>query len=210
MPDDHKVWLADHRRHLAVLLDRHPPWAIYFKLDSHPSDPDTLYCIESWPHETFERAYFLGANLILCYLLPLCVISLCYVGIWIKVWRREHTGRDERHQCRCGYAEIKLKASMGAHLIQYIRLNKESINASGLLTLLTDYSYHYIYVFGTPRIREVMLKLAIVSYCVGSDGCMRCLRGPLLEANLIVCYLLFCKLCCSATSASASNCGGGE
>lgn len=32
--------------------------------------------------------YFVVANLILCYLLPLVIISACYICIWITVWQR--------------------------------------------------------------------------------------------------------------------------
>lgn len=32
--------------------------------------------------------YFLIDNLICCYIIPLLVISMCYVLIWVKVWKR--------------------------------------------------------------------------------------------------------------------------
>lgn len=51
-----------------------------------------MVCIEIWPNETSERTYFVLANLILCYVLPLLLISACYIAIWIKVWRRTVPG----------------------------------------------------------------------------------------------------------------------
>ena len=54
--------------------------------------PDYEVCVEIWPNETSERTYFVFANLILCYLLPLLLISACYIAIWLKVWRRSVPG----------------------------------------------------------------------------------------------------------------------
>ena len=44
-------------------------------------------CQELWPDHLDGNMFFLLANLILCYLFPLAIIILCYVGIWIKVSR---------------------------------------------------------------------------------------------------------------------------
>ncbi|XP_055943066.1 neuropeptide SIFamide receptor-like isoform X1 [Argiope bruennichi] len=83
------------------------PWALYFELESVNSD--IHYCVERWPHEESEKAYFLGANLGLCYLLPLCIISLCYVGIWIKVWRRSIPGETKGTNADVVMQRSKLK-----------------------------------------------------------------------------------------------------
>lgn len=49
-------------------------------------------CTELWPSRLSEHLYFLLANLILCYLGPLCVISFCYIIIWKSVANRNIPG----------------------------------------------------------------------------------------------------------------------
>ncbi|XP_076325264.1 neuropeptide SIFamide receptor-like [Tachypleus tridentatus] len=69
------------------------PWAVHFSLSPlTPDFPDIELCVEMWPHPSSELLYFVLANLVLCYLLPLCLITACYVGIWVKVWRRRVPG----------------------------------------------------------------------------------------------------------------------
>lgn len=65
------------------------PWAIFFDLVVIFGDaPDVQLCIEVWPASMNGALYFLIANLVFCYILPMILITLCYVLIWIKVWRR--------------------------------------------------------------------------------------------------------------------------
>jgi hypothetical protein len=62
------------------------PWALFFDLvPAFPERPDIKLCIEVWPEGTNGALYFLFANLIACYLLPMVLISICYILIWIKV-----------------------------------------------------------------------------------------------------------------------------
>lgn len=70
------------------------PWTFFFRLMPMLSETNSnlQVCREDWPTEGMGVLYFIVANLILCYLLPLCVITLCYVFIWIKVWRRRPPG----------------------------------------------------------------------------------------------------------------------
>lgn len=49
-------------------------------------------CAEDWPSERMGRLYFIGANLILLYLFPAIIIILCYLGIWLKIKRRNIPG----------------------------------------------------------------------------------------------------------------------
>jgi hypothetical protein len=58
-------------------------------------------CIEIWPNKASERTYFVLANLFLCYVLPLLLISACYIAIWIKVWRRTVPGETGSKSVRC-------------------------------------------------------------------------------------------------------------
>ncbi|KAM7304966.1 neuropeptide SIFamide receptor [Ixodes scapularis] len=70
------------------------PWTFFFRLMPMLSESNSSLqvCREDWPTERMGMLYFIVANLILCYLLPLCVITLCYIFIWLKVWRRRPPG----------------------------------------------------------------------------------------------------------------------
>lgn len=49
-------------------------------------------CLEIWPTKYSGNVYFVVANLIMCYLLPLTVISVCYLLIWRRVILRKPPG----------------------------------------------------------------------------------------------------------------------
>lgn len=62
------------------------PWAMYFQLvPIFPERPDIEMCLEQWPDHADGTLYFLFANLLACYLVPMIVISICYTLIWFKV-----------------------------------------------------------------------------------------------------------------------------
>lgn len=62
------------------------PWAVFFELVSVAElPPEVRVCLEIWPEGLNGSLYFLIANLIACYLLPMALISICYILIWIKV-----------------------------------------------------------------------------------------------------------------------------
>lgn len=65
------------------------PWALFFDLVVIFSDaPEIQLCLEVWPDSLNGAIYFLVANLVLCYILPMILITMCYILIWIKVWKR--------------------------------------------------------------------------------------------------------------------------
>ncbi|XP_076066622.1 neuropeptide SIFamide receptor-like [Oratosquilla oratoria] len=69
------------------------PLAVYFDtVTPYPDLPSMAFCIEVWPSKEAGRLYFLIAHLLLCYLLPLQLISACYIMIWIKVAYRAIPG----------------------------------------------------------------------------------------------------------------------
>ncbi|XP_074597722.1 neuropeptide SIFamide receptor-like [Brevipalpus obovatus] len=72
------------------------PWALYFTLSPVQENSDWMLCTESWPDEWSEIVYFVAANLCLCYLIPLIIITACYIAIWLKVWRRNIPGETDR------------------------------------------------------------------------------------------------------------------
>lgn len=51
--------------------------------------------MESWPTPYSGNVYFVLANLIMCYLLPLCLISVCYFLIWRRVCCRTLPGEPQ-------------------------------------------------------------------------------------------------------------------
>lgn len=87
------------------------PWTIYFRLMSigRSSDDEILYvCREIWPTERMGTIYFLIANLVICYLLPLCIILLCYIFIWLRVWRRKMPGEGEHNNGVIHRSKVKV------------------------------------------------------------------------------------------------------
>ena len=62
------------------------PWALVFDL---VDDAGEIFCVEVWPDHVDGDLYFLVGNLLLCYLLPLSGISLCYTLIWFRVLQRK-------------------------------------------------------------------------------------------------------------------------
>lgn len=79
------------------------PWALYFTLQPiDPRLPDVMLCNENWPDETSGVTYFVIANLCLCYLIPLIIITACYLAIWLKVWRRKVPGISETTDTKTG------------------------------------------------------------------------------------------------------------
>lgn len=72
-----------------IALTMTSPWLLFFDLVSiYEDEPDLRLCLETWPHPEDGSLFFLIGNLLLCYVLPMILISLCYILIWIKVWRR--------------------------------------------------------------------------------------------------------------------------
>lgn len=89
------IYMTIHCRHykLAVVLiwmialTINLPWLFVFTLEPLEGSMAKV-CIELWPSQQSGNWYFVFANLIVCYLLPLLIISLCYIIIWRKVSNR--------------------------------------------------------------------------------------------------------------------------
>lgn len=67
------------------------PWGLFFdtyKADEHRPNDD--FCLEKWPepYSHWDRYYFLIGNFLICYVLPLAIIFICYLTIWCRVYRR--------------------------------------------------------------------------------------------------------------------------
>lgn len=73
-----------------IALTMTSPWLVFFDLITfHNNEPELQYCVEIWPRPQDDLIYFLFGNLLMCYILPTILISLCYIMIWIKVCRRQ-------------------------------------------------------------------------------------------------------------------------
>lgn len=85
-----------------IALSSTIPWVLFFDLvpatDAFPTAPEMYLCQEVWPPGTNGNLYFLLAHLVACYLLPMSLITLCYVLIWIKVSTRSIPGDSKDAQ----------------------------------------------------------------------------------------------------------------
>ncbi|XP_015372967.1 PREDICTED: neuropeptide FF receptor 2-like [Diuraphis noxia] len=92
------------------------PWALFFDMVAIFKDAPSLeLCLEVWPDYLDGNLYFLLGNLGLCYVVPTVAISLCYVMIWVKVWRRtiptdNKCARMERIQQQSKVKVVKMLA----------------------------------------------------------------------------------------------------
>uniref|UniRef100_A0A182VXR9 G-protein coupled receptors family 1 profile domain-containing protein n=1 Tax=Anopheles minimus TaxID=112268 RepID=A0A182VXR9_9DIPT len=93
-----------------IALGSTVPWALFFELvPIIPEAPDIKLCVEVWPPGTDGALYFLLANLVACYLLPMTLITICYILIWIKVWRRSIPGDSKDAQMDRMQQKSKIK-----------------------------------------------------------------------------------------------------
>ncbi|XP_023725486.1 neuropeptide SIFamide receptor isoform X2 [Cryptotermes secundus] len=84
------------------------PWAIFFRLHPLEDGSDIQICTELWPTPESGNIYFVVAHLVMCYLFPLTLISVCYLLIWRRVCRRTLPG--EPHS-RGGVVDLMIHRS---------------------------------------------------------------------------------------------------
>lgn len=87
------------------------PWLIFFDLHKVIAGDDTIFCLEEWPFGGNGSLYFIFFNVILGYLLPLLVISVCYVHIYVKVWKRDIPTDSKNAQMERMQQNSKIKVS---------------------------------------------------------------------------------------------------
>lgn len=87
------------------------PWLLFFDLVPVFKDDDTLFCLEIWPDFLNGNIYFLVFNVLLGYLIPLIVISVCYIFIYIKVWKRDIPTDSKNAQMERMQQNSKIKVS---------------------------------------------------------------------------------------------------
>lgn len=92
-----------------VALTSTIPWALFFQLVPLYADSEILLCREIWPYGLDGSLYFLVANVFACYLVPMLLISLCYILIWIKVSKRSIPGDSKDAQMDRMQQKSKIK-----------------------------------------------------------------------------------------------------
>uniref|UniRef100_A0A1A9WY07 G-protein coupled receptors family 1 profile domain-containing protein n=1 Tax=Glossina brevipalpis TaxID=37001 RepID=A0A1A9WY07_9MUSC len=109
------------------------PWALYFDLvptaEAYPLAPDMYLCQEVWPPGTNGNLYFLLAHLLACYVLPMFLITLCYVLIWIKVSTRSIPGdtKDAQMDRMQQKSKVKVVKMLVAVVILFISIEESEI-----------------------------------------------------------------------------------
>jgi hypothetical protein len=73
------------------------PWAVHYERFWAPYYRQYL-CHQLWSDWDAQRAYFVGAIFVGCYVFPLLIVLLCYICIGRRVWRRRAPGvpKDNR------------------------------------------------------------------------------------------------------------------
>ncbi|KAJ8025028.1 G-protein coupled receptor 54 [Holothuria leucospilota] len=72
------------------------PVFIYQDIVEHPYYPRQLVCHEDWPIQVMYPSYGLYC-LIMMYLIPLAIISICYLRLLITLWEQVMPGLDGAH-----------------------------------------------------------------------------------------------------------------
>jgi Tfp pilus assembly protein PilO len=66
--------------------------------------------MEVWPTPRSGDVYFVVAHLILCYLAPLAVISVCYTLVWCHVCQRRVPGETQGRKVKRMMHRTRAKA----------------------------------------------------------------------------------------------------
>ncbi|GIY28362.1 hypothetical protein CDAR_230971 [Caerostris darwini] len=95
----------------------------------------------------FKRAYFLEAKMILCYLLFLYFMSICYIGFCSELWKRSIPKESQGTNVDVVMQRSKLKASMGVLLFKYIRSIKGKYWCNSIIKSFTNPDYPEYRIF---------------------------------------------------------------
>ncbi|CAG7832873.1 unnamed protein product [Allacma fusca] len=152
------------------------PWLIFFDLsDPDPAHPSLQFCVETWPSVMTGNIYYLVVNLILFYVFPLGVISLCYFFIWLRVWRR-HVPNDS-HLSRIELIHQKAKVGVLKMLIVVVL-----VFSICWLPLYIIFTRIKLTAAGEDEIGILALATPVAQWMGASNSCI----NPLLYAFLNV------------------------
>ena len=179
------------------------PWAIYYSYIhyQHPQyDVRVRLCYPNFPTAAIERGYFLGMMFLMCYLVPLSFILICYSLIGIKVWRRSVAG------IRGSRTERNIQKSK-------VRVVRMLVMVAVVFTLswLPLYSIRMRILFGTQpddSERSVLKILAPIAQWLGAaNSCANpfiyCYFSLQFRRGIIA--LLKSKSCCEKITVQSTN-----
>ncbi|CAG0879335.1 unnamed protein product [Darwinula stevensoni] len=151
------IWLES--THLLI------PWAIVF----HAEDDR---CREEWTDPLTEKIYFIVANLVICYLAPLLLISICYILIFVKVCRRDIPGERTNYDQHV----MELHQRSKFKVIQMLLV----VVVIFILSWFPTYLMYSIYKLGDPQLLGDWAKslIPIAQWLGVSNSCM----NPILYA----------------------------
>ena len=139
------------------------PWAIYYSYISYLSpkyDTKVRVCYPNFDTIAIERGYFLGVMFLMCYLLPLCFILICYSLIGIKVMRRNVAGiRGSRTERNIQKSKVRVVSMLVVVAVFFT------------LSWLPLYSIRMRILFGSPleeSERSVLKILAPIAQWLGA------------------------------------------
>ncbi|XP_066568657.1 neuropeptide Y receptor type 1 [Amia ocellicauda] len=124
--------------------------------------PDHFACLEHWPSEHHRLAYTTSL-LLFQYCIPLFLILLCYLCIFLRLWRRKdivERARDARHRQDRGSQRVNamLAAIMTAFTLCWLPLN--------VFNMLFDWNHQAIPTCQHDVIFSACHLTAMVSTCV--------------------------------------------
>ncbi len=118
---------------MAVLLTI--PWAVIFDVIKSGID-GMSHCVETWESEYHGKIYFLVANFLCCYFLPLLLISISNAVIWCHVAHRK-VPQDS--------------ASVGTIKLMHKKARHGVLKMLGIVTLIFLLSWLPLYILVTRR-----------------------------------------------------------
>ncbi|XP_063447293.1 neuropeptide SIFamide receptor-like [Mytilus trossulus] len=97
------------------------PWAVFYTtLDYKDSSGQIIpMCYPMWPSPKAMKAYFIGATLLSCYIIPLILIIVCYLFIGVKVWRRDQPGAKNASACVIYKSKVKVVKMLAVVVIMF-------------------------------------------------------------------------------------------
>lgn len=138
------------------------PQAVYFQMYMHPDYPTIPMCHQLWPSFNIQRAYFLIALFILCYVVPLIMILLCYVLLAMTVWKRNAPGIEESGRLVIYRSKVKVLKMLAVIVVLFA------------LSWLPLYAVYLRLYFGDVQDteRQILFDIIIpIAQWLGSSNC---------------------------------------
>ncbi|KAL4240795.1 Neuropeptide FF receptor 2 [Mactra antiquata] len=139
------------------------PLPVFYQMYFHPDYQDVPMCHQIWPDYDLQRGYFVVALFCICYILPLCMILLCYVLIAVKVWKRNAPGVQTNGRLIIYKSKVKVLKMLAVIVILFA------------LSWLPLYAIYFRYYFGGDMskddqslVSEIVLPIA---QWLGTSNC---------------------------------------